>query len=364
MSRPEASRRGRSVRLAKHRLAVVALAALVPLTAPAAAEPSPTQARGFSAERAFDIGEFDAVNPFNFNLVLALAVGPEYPLSEALSYGLTLTYNASAWDYQLRDETPPCALQEGCRTFTQAIPARHGNAGMGWLLSFGKLDAPYTAGNDTGLWKYTSPDGGEHLLFPTLHEGETSQAGVFYSRDSTYLRLEGANTSVRTLGFPDGARHTFNSGGTLTRIEDRFGNALNVTITATRWDLSDNHGRTHKVHFSADGQRVTRVELAAFNGTIAVYDFGYATADVTRACSHNDPELGPLVNVYLLTSITRPDQTTFSMPVSDYVTAENCMDSGRIRGMTLPTRGRLTWEYRSIVFPLDDAAYAGGGLEG
>lgn len=57
------------------------------------ADTFPTQERGFQAEKAFHVGDFDTVNLFNGNLVLTIPIGSSYPVGGGLSYGLTLVYS-------------------------------------------------------------------------------------------------------------------------------------------------------------------------------------------------------------------------------------------------------------------------------
>ena len=332
----------------------MAVAVLVPV--PAGADPSVAVARGFSSEKAFEMGDIDAINPLNFNLVLTIPVGPEYRLSENLKYRFWVSHNGNLWDYKNRVEAPPCPVPPGCRQFTQAWPAAYSNAGLGWMVSlFGRLFPPGSSGNDGGLyWNYISADGAEHVFFPTLHDGESEEPNVFYSRSNSYLRLKIlGNTEQMEAG--DGTIYTFNSGGTLTRVEDGFGNALNITVSATRWDLSDTHGRTHTVFFSADGKRVESIEVAAFGNTHATYDLVYPDqpVDVQRGCYQNDPELAQTVPAYLLTAVAQPDGSAYSMPVSDYHIGPYCDVSGRLKQVALPTRGRVAWDWGGLIFPLE-----------
>ncbi len=88
-----------SIRRVVGRLAVLALLAAFAPRAQAQPE-SEIGARGFHADKVYNLSGIDSVNLFNGNLTLAIPLGIEYPVSEKLSYRFHLTYNSSAWDYE------------------------------------------------------------------------------------------------------------------------------------------------------------------------------------------------------------------------------------------------------------------------
>jgi RHS repeat-associated protein len=90
------------------------------------------QARGFNAATGFGGGDVDSINPFNGNLVIRIPIGQAYKVNGHLSYQLSLVYNNNVWDYQMRDD--------GTATYTQALPNRTSNAGLGWTVSLGRLN--------------------------------------------------------------------------------------------------------------------------------------------------------------------------------------------------------------------------------
>ncbi len=95
--------------------------------------------------------------------------------------------------------------------------------------------------------------------------------------------------------------------------------------------------------------------LTAFDGQAAYYYFLYESQYVQRACPNDDELTESEVELYFLTGVIRPDGTSFSMPLTDYITPVgiggcNAL-SGRITGVTLPTRGKVEWTYRSYGFP-------------
>jgi RHS repeat-associated protein len=323
----------------------LALAVLFVVAAgPLAAQDHANHARGFRADQVYQTGDLDHVNLFNGNLNLAIPIGQTYPVGGALAYGLTLTYSGNVWDVEERCDVTGC--------YTQHLANRDSNAGLGWLLKPGKLEWTGTA------WVYHGPDGAEHTFAPTLHPNDPVTANVFYTRDGSYLRL---NSATRKVELPDGTIHTFDTTGRLTRMEDRFGNYANVTYTGTSYAIADQHGRTQTVHLRAAvyyGQVVDRVVLTAFGGTTATYTFNYTDADVTRACGDNDPETGATERVPLLVGVTLPDGSTYSMPTTDYDTAGGTCPhhAGHIKGMTLPTKGRLEWDYQNYAFPTESGS--------
>ena len=193
-------------------------------------------------------------------------------------------------------------------------------------------------------------------LYPTLHEGETAVAGVQYTRDGTYLRYKSASNEIE---LPDGTIHHFNGQGFPDQIRDRFGNQVIVDYaTASLWTISDGH-RVHRVWFRTDlppfNPVVDRIELAAFGGTTATWRFRYSNDDgiaaIRTGCRNTDPGTANTA-VPLLTQVILPDGSSYRMVASDYgsQTVTPC-DSGMLRGMTLPTLGRIEWDYMEYVFP-------------
>jgi RHS repeat-associated protein len=336
------------------------LVLLLPLVA--AADTHPNTDRGFSPERSFMVGDVDNVNLFNGNLVLTIPLGSSYPVGGGLSFGLTLVYNSNLWDFQAEDD-----IVTGT-TYNHALPQQTANAGLGWTVSLGRLSPPFSPPiNDSEFWVYAASDGSEHTFYPTLHAGDADEPGdtptnqsVLYSRDGSYLRLKRADREVES---PDGTIHKFDPGtGRLVQVRDRFGNQINVSYaTAGQWVITDTRSRTYRVHFQSrtyngsNVDMVQSVELPVFGGGTTFYTFGYTQATIPRAWPHNDPSVGPTTTIQLLTSLTLPDGSSYQMPLADYTT-EACMDtacrkSGVIRGLRLPTLGRLEWTWQDYVFP-------------
>jgi RHS repeat-associated protein len=330
---------------------------LAVLSLPAAhAQEHPNVARGFNPSATFAAGDVDNINLFNGNLVLTLPLGQRYPVNGGLSYGLTLVYNSQVWE------------QQDYNGLVQSIPNRTSNAGLGWTVSLGRIDPPEFLGDfDTFRHTYMSPDGSRHTFYSTLHEGETATPGIEYSRDGSYLRY---NTATRTIEFPDGTRHSFDSSGFPVQIRDRFGNHADICYNpscgapANAWQITDSQGRFHRIFFktltgaSYQSQVVDRVSVAAFGGTAAEYTFHYnldaGQPVILTGCKNSDPQTANLA-VALLTGLTLPDGTSYSMPVTSYFgnTGGSPCKNGMINGLTLPTLGRIEWDYIRYQFPTE-----------
>jgi RHS repeat-associated protein len=290
--------------------------------------------------------------------------------------------------------------------FTIAEPNPEANAGMGWQLTLGKLFPPRFNEGDTNPlaterqnWVYVSPDGGEHSFYVRLHQGDAVESGdgnqitdpVTYSRDSSYLRMK-ISGSERLIEFSNGQVHHFSDFGPpgkpdwrLTKMRDQFSNFVNVAYGdvdfngAADWVLTDSVGRRQTIYFgkpAPDYQPViTRVELTAFDPTPAItsdnvpanYFFGYQTTEIKRAAPHvpDFPAYPQLATVPFLTSVTLPDGSQFGMPLvpnnpsfsSSYDldgSQSSVRSRGIIRGVSLPTGGRVEWEYKGADIPTTD----------
>jgi RHS repeat-associated protein len=324
------------------------LALLLAAALPAAAQQHPNTARGFNSSGSFNPGDIDNINLFNGNLVIRIPIGQTYAVNGGLSFQLTLVYNNNVWDYQ-QDQSDTGSI-------TQAIPNRMSNAGLGWMVSLGRLNPPSSTDVDTTRTTYMTPDGSLHTFYHTLHEGEAAVAGVQYTRDGSYLRFQAASNEVE---FPDGTVHHFNTSGFPDQIRDRFNNQVNISYaTANQWIITDGH-RTHRVYFRTDLAPFTpivdHIDLAAFNGTTATYTFRYSNDDGTpvtlTGCRNADPATANTA-VPLLTQMTMPDGSFYRMVAADYGTQTTTpCNSGMRLGMNLPTLGRIEWDYMEYVFP-------------
>ena len=352
----------------------VALALLGLLrTMGAAAQEHPNVAKGSPSGPAG--ADVDTINPFNGNLTVRLPIGQSYPVNAGLSYQLTLTYNSQVWEHEIYDDE------------TRAIPARGANAGLGWMLHLGRLNPPQLENNsfpsaDYYRNTYLAPDGSIHTFYPTLHEGEPAVSGVEYTRDGTYLRL---NTASRQIEFPDGTTQTFSAltNGYLTRIQDRFGNFVQVDYldcsascvaaapsAAHTWQISDTQGRVHKIQLRDTGQLyqplvVTQVDLQAFGGARAVYKFLYNDSTDDQSTTGTPVGLtgcGGLAGTsnhvtWLLTRLVLPDSSYYDLPKAGYfaydvpATSTTPCKTGLLNHLRLPTQGQIEWDYILYKFP-------------
>ncbi|MCH9648319.1 MAG: hypothetical protein K0U98_08775 [Deltaproteobacteria bacterium] len=387
----------------------VGVAQTGPPPAPVLSPPSAATERGFKPEQAYDFGDLDSVNLFNGNLNLTIPIGGTYPVGPNLSYGLTLVYNSNLWEFEYVDpETGMTSLNcdepwiamgydDPCRT--RSGPNVRSNASTGWTLSFGELlgplfplpgpnPVPQNPWNPTGRPTYTSPDGGGHSFWPTLHKDEPNPGDGWFTRDGTYLRLHQVGAQW-AIDFPSGIRHLFDSvdDGTgrwrLQRMEDPFGNYMEVALGVSpeglpQWEISDSHGRSHRIVFEAadyslSGQRVKKVDLEVLGQDRAVYDFGYHPShDYLPAC--HDTSIGLSQDPYpleLLASVRHEAASPLSAATDtweyrfDYFEEElpapvgtvHCSaKAARLKKMVVPTQGSYEWDYRTYGSPAVDCS--------
>ncbi len=338
------------------------------LALPLAADPHPNVAIGLSPDKSYQIGDVDNVNLFNGALTVTIPLGPSYPLGGNLSYQLTLVRNSNPWFVlQTTDSTQTI--------YNESLPSTCSNAGLGWRVSFGELD-PYCSPSDFSNHVYQDPSGADHVFYPTLHDGETAVAGVFYTRDGTYLRLQWSDPTAE-LDFPDGTVRSFQKTAVvdpvhpttvlfyrwrMVRLADPFNNWMQVSYGASAWTITDSLHRTQTVNLRSDlwagspyYETISSVALAAFGGGVATYQLNYLSPTIARACPAEDPNLGNGVPVAVLASLVLPDGSTYSMAAADnFLPAPqgSCVEaSGELLGMTLPTLGRIEWSYMAYHFP-------------
>lgn len=213
--------------------------------------------KGLTTGQRFDSTGPDHINTFNGNLAFTIPVGPTYPVAGTLSYGFSLSYTGSNWEYIERNAgTNPISGDERYEYF--AIPRDIGNAGNGfWFTLGGRLLLK------EGVWRFVSSDGSEHPFGSRLHQHRTQEPidqNISYTSDGTYLRMiiraDGAGT-VRDVERPDGTTLRFTLDGTqLLRIFDRYGNGVDIqhttypytlpygvgtVVNAPKWVITDPH---------------------------------------------------------------------------------------------------------------------------
>lgn len=368
----------------KIRTLIVMLALAAALTV--AAQTHPGVERGFKPELVYDFNGFDTVNLSNGNLLASIPLGQSYPVGEGLSYGVVLRYTGNLWNDVKKEnmanpEEPPSNLY---------FKRTGDNAGFGWRISFGEL---YEGGtSDPGeyqaaaaKWRYVTADGGEHLFWETLHEPQciapiTSNcdpvvAGVFYSRDNSYLRITSFGTNSKVVEFPNGLRHRFVTTGTGWRIDSiytasstfdaatgapssnyvKFDYVLNTATNRTDWKITDSHGREHWIRFSGVNAQVSRVDLEAFAGATATYTFEYDN-DVTimKPCLDASMEdRTKSTTAHFLKELKLPFDPLEPASAENWSfqyeqPSSECSDtSATMTFATLPTRGTIGWAYTS-----------------
>lgn len=372
---------------------------------PAAAQQPPEKERGFRPELVYQFNGFDSVNLFNGNLNMSIPLGQTYPVGAGLSYAFVLRYAGNVW-LSVDDCTHGREENTETRCGARYIPHRD-NAGLGWSLSFGELKPPgvtsTTGWGDAApaLWRYVTPDGGEHFFFRTLHEPactsgstincEAEVAGVQYTRDGSYLRMKDDGTAAKIIEFPDGQRHRFVNEGTdtepLWRLQFMYtaGSALDAagtpqkpfvsfsypSTTSSNYTVTDSTGRTHTVSFQAhptftNYHVVSHISLAAFSGT-ADYNFTYdgvspSSTEATKTLLAKPCGIssGENTSVNLLTRVDLPLGEKFVFeyyaPVFTSTGEPGCSaakQSGTLTKAVLPTGGEIEWTYRDYVLVSD-----------
>jgi hypothetical protein len=238
------------------------------------------------------------------------------------------------------------------------LPSASSNAGLGWMLSLGRILYTNNPANHTfGAIVYESPDGGQHRIYCTLHEDEfppnfcDGQRAVpqenngiqGYTRDGTYLRMRIVSATRAVIEFPDGTAHYFeddvaNFQMRIVEMRDRFGNSVTIDYPdSLTWKITDSSNagtnvspRTHFVRFENVPQptpnpplqpalpvnykrRVASIDVAGWNGSTSTYRFAYTAVGVKRGCLPAgfaaDPAEDPKPPE--LTSITIPTGDTY-----------------------------------------------------
>ncbi|MEW6337597.1 MAG: hypothetical protein AB1625_09400, partial [Acidobacteriota bacterium] len=383
-----------------HALLLTALAIAAATHAPAQTPPDHPLERGFHADSSFQIADVDHIDLSRGALELVIPIGPRYLVGGNLSYQLKLAYHSDVWDVVKEDACPlgpePC-------WHVVTTPNGLSNAGLGFMFHLGTLRAGSNPTSPIG-WRFVDTSGAEHMFHETLHDGETAQSGFGYTRDASYLRWAVADP-YRTVESPDGTKYWFVEYDTeahkwrLVKIGDTFGNfvLIDYDVTAAgepRWTITDSTWRMHTVLFDAAHRHLTKVTLAAFNGTTAQYTFSYSWPQVHRSCLHtednyseylNVPEVTPGAanTVPFLKEIARPDGSTYAMLEGStpayYTCCLGCVwtepphlcgagtDGGTvapgvIKRLTLPTGGGIAWSFADNSYSWEEATRCTGDV--
>ncbi|HEY0555932.1 MAG TPA: RHS repeat domain-containing protein, partial [Thermoanaerobaculia bacterium] len=368
-------------------LPLLALAAILSI-APALADVHPNTAPGLPVDQSFHVGDIDSVNLFNGALTLTIPIGASYPVN-SFSYALKLTYNSSPWEFLTVSRVDPHSQLDVTRT--QAIPNRCSNAGLGWRVSFGRMNPPCQVPDMNGSLSnrpiYQDENGTDHIFYGTLHDGDAEDALVAgvsdteYTRDGSYLRLKFYTAGYNEIEYPDGSVRRFDAmTGMPTELRDRFSNKLAISYPPMEpfegqfypaWKLTDTQGRTQEIYFRTDlppyAQTIHAIALTSFGGTPAIYRFNYTSPTIGLPCPNNDSDTmdgnGTTVMAPLLTSVTLPDNSSWT--ANSYITAlpsgptwpgNACTDNaGNLTTLTLPTLGSLSWTWQKVYFPSGSA---------
>ena len=346
--------------------------ALLSIGIPAAAQVDPVVSKGFEPDKVYQLGDVDSIDTTTGRVGIVLPIGPRFTVNGGFSYGLKVSYNSNVWDYVIRDTT--CGNPPQPCSWIDAFPNRTSNAGLGWLLTMGRLyDGRDTKNPIAGASTYVSPDGAEHpFAGGNLHYGEprpsTDGTHTFvYTLDGSYLRMQTtpSNDTTRIIEHPDGTIDTFvlydtqNYYWRLASSADRLGNSITVTYSdntpAANWTITDSQGRVQHVYFSyVNGYAyVSQVVLTAFGGTTATYTFNYTASVIHRSCQDMDPQDPPTVGVTFLSSITLPDGSSWSMPQYDTETAGCSVGAdvnGVLENLGLPTGGHIAYQWQQHTY--------------
>ncbi len=345
----------------------------------------PALSKGVAADSVYQVDETGFINHFDGNLTLPIDLGPGYPVSADLALQVAVVYNSHAW--HVIDEThagyPTCTTSQsgacgGVSTepVDLPVPGPDANAGLGWLVSFGRLfkpgEAPFDS-TETWRWNYVGADGASHGFRSVLHEGDTPVTGVSYTGDGSMMRMREASggacanlpagvTACRLVELAGGTVKEFAAFGSypdyrITQWRDRHGGTISFAYAGSTLTITDSQGRSQIVRFAdASLTKVESVDLTAFDqsGNPAVYDLVYETRDVERPryvflsnhCADTPvyqgveyPDDEP-VAVELLTRIVRPDGSYHELHYDD---------KGLLDGVRFPTGLYAALHYRPFL---------------
>ncbi|MEM9556937.1 MAG: RHS repeat-associated core domain-containing protein [Acidobacteriota bacterium] len=365
--------------------------------------------RGLEPHKPVVAGAIDTVDTASGNLTLRVPLGQRYTVGPTLSYQIQAVYNSNTWDHVRVGCPPSgCPPPLADVTFALTNPNSNAGVGWelhfgrlysrAWPSGLDVLNRkrwPVDDGDSPdGLnrWLYVAPDGAQHFLY--LLQGRdngTASRPVRYAKDGSFLRMRQVDGSTIHVEEPNGlvsifkqtsdfAGTQFCGGGVsgcwrLAEKRDAYGNRMTVSYALSNstetWTVADSTGRMHRILFSTadavtgggdgtlfatqDGDEwgdlrrvVTRVELAAFGGATARYVFNYRTETLKRGCPHDAAHIPGGYNTLtaaVLESITVPHSQPY---VFDTITGLGgaCSDrDGRIASVTLPTRGKIAYDY-------------------
>jgi YD repeat-containing protein len=357
------------------------------------AQVHPNLEKGFLPDKMYEFHDIDHVNLFNGNLSLTIPLGGGTPVSDRLSLSMTLVYNSKLWD-----TTTKMDLTQPDPDRILKTPSARSNAGLGWMVSFGRLLEGETINpesqNDSDIvtdfmLHYESPDGSDHTFFDSMHNGsgESPDTAHWYTRDGSYIRLTGPrDPNLRLIETPDGLVREFSSymDGTrrrwrITKIRDPFGNHIDFDYSTPRqWTITDQYQRVTTVHFKdVIGEDPTvyddiqtyqtaidYIDVPRFVSGTARYSFAYLNKwVVTGYCGDESGRAYQFAdtNHYrlpFLSGITLPDGSTFQFEYAvgtsgnpNILPDPGDCSGGALTSVVLPTQGQISWQYQLYFMP-------------
>jgi len=318
------------------------------------AQQGPAFERGLHADKLYQFNGIDNVNLVNGNVSIVLPIGMSYAIDGDLSYQLTLSYNSKLWDHV------------SSSSWVHAYPSRRSNAGVGWLLGFGRFVGWDDPSNGAEVDLYESPDGSEHLFFGTAPT---------YTNDGSNLRARYESGSVVAVDFPNGVvqRHfKVNGRYELREIHAPRGSGqMVINPEATRpsqcdasttswWRVSDTEGTPPRGHYlcfkdyNMDDVMKPMVESVALvgpQGQTMTYGFLYETVtNIPRTAMEFDPSTTqPWRNFHTATFLKK-----VTLPDGSFYEFEHAPNSAEVTAIVLPTKARIEYQYASIGYPFEN----------
>src|ERR1041385_8196708 len=141
------------------------------------AQQSPSVARGFDPEKVYATSPVDNVSLFNGNLLVSVPLGETYVVSPNLSYTLHAIHNGKTWDFEEKQLWVDCQgfnCDQTSVLYTDwvDIPDRTANAGFDVRGQFPGFIQPGRAASNSRLLLFEGPDGAQHALYDSLHDGD------------------------------------------------------------------------------------------------------------------------------------------------------------------------------------------------
>lgn len=311
----------------------------------------PNALKGFNANSVYQFNDYDAINAFNGNLTIRIPLGAAYPITSDYSVQLALYSNSNVWEPHV-DPDQQCS-PDGNILYTVALAHRRANAGMGWVLSLGRLFGPshFTEPNE---WIYESPDGADHRIGSDL-----STTAV--TADGSYLRRT-ADGDGWKIQFPDGMVHSFVPGTEAGEFVLRKISRAGVDLVRIDYDTYEGQPRwrayattsltpfltvTFGSHLFDGAFRpmATSVAVPGPNGTTSRYDLTYESRILGRPFYVQPFEAKRCyprtTTVAMLKALTQPDATRYDFGY--HVSTSGAGPAGLPTSMTLPTGGKVGW---------------------